>query len=195
MINMNLVLTLPFLAATFKQDIAVAMAVIIWWIIASWVQLYANEVQSDPVWPDPTCPISSSDALSLLLHCGRTNTEQFKHSCDIWVELCVFCYYESHLWLYCEPSNDIWFDMYTNGVIVEWQSKPKTVWQTWHVHDKRGLNCCLCPGCRGGKAAVHSGPFITGRLQGEEHVHKPAHDTTRDPTSWGEPLPVPVLYH
>lgn len=35
----------------------------------------------------------------------------------------------------------------------------------------------VCPaGCGGGETAVHSGPFTTGRLQGEEHVHQPAHD-------------------
>lgn len=67
--------------------------------------------------------------------------------------------------------------------------------------DNCGLNIsvCLCvcvhPGCRGGEAAVHSGPFITGRFQGEEHVHKPAHDTTRDSTGWGEPPSLPFLLH
>lgn len=46
---------------------------------------------------------------------------------------------------------------------------------------------CAHAGCRRGEAAVHSGPFITGRLQGEECVYKAAHDTPGDAAGRGQP--------
>lgn len=49
------------------------------------------------------------------------------------------------------------------------------------------------PGCRGGEAAVHSGPLITGRFQGEEFVDQPAHDATGDSPGRGERSSAPLF--
>lgn len=67
------------------------------------------------------------------------------------------------------------------------------------THISRGLDLVLIcslrvrSGCRGGEAAVHSGPLITGRFQGEEFVNEPAHDATGDSTGRGERSSAPFF--
>ncbi len=115
------------------------------------------------------------------------------HLCFMLVAWCYIGRYHSNIVILTFLFNYIlWVQQcYRSAVLNRWSALLK--YEQTHLRTFPSvLSVYLHPGCRGGEAAVHSGPFITGRLQGEEYVYKPAHDTTRDSTGWGELLSV---YH